>query len=124
MDRNAAGFFPLAGHGRADLGNEPLLEFGSGFNSAAADDEGIGVEGADHLIEEQGEGMGLGGEELAGERVALFGEAADEAGGFTEIGQFGEFVVWIIRQIGRQQRLFKSGEGADGFEIANAAAVT
>lgn len=123
MDRNAAGFFPVTGHGCADLGNEPLLEFGAGFDGSSADDEGIGIEGGDHLVKEEREGVRLCSEDLAGEGIAFFGKTAHEAGGFAEIAEFGEVVIGIVGQVGRQQGFFDGGERADGFEIAGAAAV-
>ena len=65
VDRDRAGLIPAWIQGRADLRQEPLLEFRCGLNRATADDEGVGVEGGDHLIEEQSESLGLCGEKVA-----------------------------------------------------------
>jgi len=109
VDGDGSGFLPIGGKGAANLGEEPLLEVGSGFDGATADDEGVGVEGGDHLIEEERQSMCLRGKELAGEGIAFFGEATDEAGGFAEVAKFGKVVVGVMRQESREEIFFERG---------------
>lgn len=60
----------LIGHAGADFRDKPLLEFGPGFDGSAADDEGVGVEGVDHDVEEEAEGVGLDLEDGAAHFIA------------------------------------------------------
>src|SRR5690349_5360248 len=55
VNRNRRLLDALGGHALADLVEEPLLEFLAGFDRAAADNQRVGVEGVDHLVEEETE---------------------------------------------------------------------
>src|SRR4051812_2146910 len=46
-------FLALQGHAVADFFDEPALEIRAGFDGSSADNEGVGVEDVDHLIEEE-----------------------------------------------------------------------
>ena len=52
---------------------------------AAADDQGVGVEGVDHFVEEEAERVRLDAEDLAAHRVAALGHAAHQFGGLVQI---------------------------------------
>ena len=51
------------------------LERVARLDGAAADDQGIGVEGVHHLVEEEAERVSLDAEDVAAHRIAAFGEA-------------------------------------------------
>src|SRR5258706_9866696 len=52
MNRNVHLLLALDRHARANLVQEPALEFLAGFECASADNQGIGVEDIHHLVEE------------------------------------------------------------------------
>ena len=115
-------FFALRGHGDADLGDEPVLKWLGGFECASANDEGVGVEGVYHLVEEETEGVGLHAKNFFAQRVALFRKAADEFGGLVEIYSC-QFVIGITRQKIREDVFFDGGERAERLQVAGAPAI-
>lgn len=122
VDGDAGLFFALRGHPVANFLNKPTLEARAGFDSAAADDEGVGIEGIDHLVEKEAERVGLDAEDFFAEGVALVGEAANELRGLMNV-RLGEFVAGIAREKIREDVTLDGGERAQGLEIAEAAAV-
>ncbi len=94
MDGNVHLLGALRGHAGAHFADEPVLEFDAGFDGAAADDEDVGIKGVDHLVKEETERVGLHAEDVAAERVALFGHAADQLGGFGDF-ELMKFVIGI-----------------------------
>ena len=77
VDRNIGLFGSLPRHAGTDFIDEPVLKFGGRFDRTSADDQSVGVEGIDHLVEEKAQGVGLYAEDLAAHRVARFSKAAD-----------------------------------------------
>ena len=71
---------PTAADRGTGFGDEPALEIQAGFQSAAADNQSIGIERVHHLIEEQPERVGLHAEDLAAEGIAALRHPADELG--------------------------------------------
>ena len=111
VDGNAGLLLALGGHGGADLCDKPILELLAGFEGASADDEGVGVEGVHHLVEEETQGVGLHAENFPAERVALLRHAAHQLGGLVQV-DFGQLVAGIAWQKIRQDIFFDGGERA------------
>ena len=102
--------------------DKPILKMLSGFEGASADDEGVGVEGVYHLVEEETQGVGLYPENFFAQRVALFCQATDQFGCLVDI-YFRQFVAGISWQKIRQDIFFDGGERAEGLEVAGASAI-
>ncbi len=66
--------------------------------------------------------MGLDAEDVAAERVAFDGEAADEFGGLLGV-EGGQLVSGVLFEEVGQQGIGDGGEGAEGFKVAGAAAI-
>src|SRR6516225_5405844 len=76
VDRNAGLLFALNRHAGTDLVDEPLPELVCRFEHASADDQRIGIEGVDHLVEEETQCVRLNLEDFAAHLVALGCEPA------------------------------------------------
>src|SRR5579884_3553767 len=113
----------LLRHAIANLIDKPALEFFTGFDGAAADDQRVGIEGIDHFIEQQSGRVRLHAKDLARHGIALLREAAYQFGGLMQVAELAEFVSRILRQEIRQERLFDGSERTDRFQIADASAV-
>src|SRR5215472_366160 len=122
VDRDVGDFLPLERDAGADFADEPILELLARFDSAAAHDQGVRVEGVDHDVEEESKGVGLDAEDFAAHGVAAFGHAAYEFGGAGEIAEGCKLVVRVTLQEERQKVFADGGEGAEGFEVAHAPA--
>jgi len=114
--------FALRWHSGADSGDESILKMLFGFEGASADDEGVGVEGIYHLVEEETEGVGLYPKNFFAQRISLFCEAADEFGCLVDIYSR-QFVIGISRQKIRENIFLDGGERAERLEVAGASAV-
>ena len=76
VDGNVCLLHALGRHAHADLCQKPLLKFLTGFENATTYDQGIGVKGIHHLIEEKSKGVGLNPENLFAHGIPLIREAA------------------------------------------------
>ena len=99
---------PLGRHPDADFCQEPSLEFKTGFQDTATDDQGIRVEGIHHFVEKESQGMGLDPENLFAHGIALIREAANEFGRLMRF-LLGQLMARILLQIIRQESLLDRG---------------
>src|SRR5579883_2365988 len=111
----------LLRHCGSHFGKEPLLELRSGLERASADQQGIGVEGVDHGVEEQTQRVRLNAEHFAAERVAFFRQAAHLTCRLRG-RQGSEWMVRLFAQKVRQEAALDGSERAQRFEIAGAVA--
>jgi hypothetical protein len=118
VERNIDLFFALGGHAGANFVEKPTLEILVGLNCPAADDESVGIEGVDHLIEEQAERVSLNAEDFPAHGIALFSQAANQFGGLTEVADCCQLMMGITREEIREKSFTDGGERAQGFEIA------
>src|SRR5437870_5721901 len=75
-------FFTLNRHAGSHFADEPVAKRSGRFHGPAANQERVGVEHVDHLIDEQAERARLHPENLESHRVSAVGQAADPDGGF------------------------------------------
>ena len=73
------------------------------LDGATADDERVGIEGVDHLVEEQPERARLDAEDLATQGVAALGQSAHPPGSLRRLER-GELVAGISLEKEREQR--------------------
>src|SRR4029077_2920834 len=76
INRNICLFRSLDGHTRANLFDEPALEFRACLQSSATNDQGVWIEGIYHLVEEKYQAIGLHPEDFTAERIAFIGQSA------------------------------------------------
>ena len=113
----------LRRHAGANLVEEPFLKRFPGFDGAATDDERVGIEDVDHLVEEQPERVGLNLKDAPTERVAAFREAAHSLGRLMRRRAPVELVVRVARQKIRKDRAFNRRQRAQRLEVARAETV-
>ena len=117
MDRNRLLLAALRGHARADLVEKPALKRFAGFDGAATDDERVGIEDVDHLVEEQAESVGLHLKDSPAHRVAAFGQPTDALGRLVAASRSVELVVRIAREKIRKQRVLNRRQRAQRLEV-------
>ena len=118
VDRNISLFAALGGHAGPDLAQEPVPELVPRLDRPAADDERVGVEHIDHLVEEEPERVGLDLKDPPTQRIAAFGKTADPLGGLVRRRASVKLVVRVARQKVRQQRAFDRRQRTQRLEIA------
>ena len=95
---------------------------GVGLDRAAADDERVGVERVDHLVEEEPERVRLHAEDVAAHRVAALGQSANPLRRRRAV-ETSQLVIRIACQEIRQECSPDRRERAERLEIAGASAV-
>src|SRR5579862_8881001 len=123
MDRDVGLLFALNPHSDSDLFHEPALEFRARLYHAAPNDQGVGIEGVDHLVKEQPKRPRLDPEDVPAHRVAVFRHSAYPVGSLVRVADFAQFVIRILLQEMRQQISPNRSERTQGFQVSRTAAI-
>src|ERR1035438_1914853 len=123
VNRDVGLLFSLNPHSDANLIHEPALKFRARFYHAAAHDQGVRVEGVDHLIEKQSKRPRLDPENLLAHRIALLRHSAYAIGSLVRIFDFAQFVTGIFLQEMRQQMSPNRSERTQRFQVSQATAI-
>jgi hypothetical protein len=123
MNRNIGLLDALNRHSRPNLAQEPLLKFCFRFQGAPADDQRVRVKRIDHLVEEQSEGMRLHSKYLSTHWVSAFGMSSNLLGRASELTGITQFVTGIPAEKEWQESPLDCRQGAQRFQIADAATI-
>src|ERR1039457_5978674 len=121
VNRDVGLLFSLGSHSDANLIHEPALKFWARLYYTAANDQGVRVEGVDHLIKKQSQRPRLDPEDLPAHRIALLRQSAYAIGGLVGVFDFGQFVIGIFFQEMRQQMSPNRRERTQRFQVSPAA---
>src|ERR1017187_6102625 len=123
MNRDVYLLFPLGGHARANLVDEPVLELFLGLQRSSADNQSVGVESVDHLIEKQAERMGLNPEDFPAHRIAILGQTPHELGCLVKVAALAKVVAGIAAQEKWKKRSLDRPERTQRLQVSRTAAV-